>query len=246
MRYKYNLLTTFKAKPCDRTREYVECLRRNIDNPFIKKVFLFLETEDIAVEFKDLLPQVEVVSCKMRPNYGEMFELANNETGRAIIANGDIYFDKSLRALNRYDLKGVFIHLTRTECSPSQHPDFHKRKVGAGDAWIFDTPIKVFAKNVSLGIDFCDHVIADLAEKFGYNLQNPASSIHAWHLHRKRNRRTFVARAPSRANLREHYPWIGKKIVTVAFSHLSELPKLKKPLSPIGGKGHGPVIPHDK
>ena len=228
---KYNLLTTFRGVRCSRTNEYVECLSRNIDNPYIGKIVVFLDTNNVAYKIKKLLSHVEVISCKGHPTYGAMFEVANSETGRVIIANGDIYFDKTLRLLSLYDLENVFIHLTRRECNQSQNPNFFKNKIGAGDAWIFETPIKVFAKGIHMGSDFCDQVLAHLACEIGYDLHNPASEINAWHLHANRDGPHLKKyRAEMRNGLRKDFPWIGKKQVTAVLSKLEFLPKLKKPL----------------
>ena len=162
-------INLYKCKNDHRQQEILECLEKNICNPFI----------DVYVlnEGLDLPATVNQKFIDHRPTYNDYFDYANQIGGVKIIANNDIYFDESVKyienimdrecyALTRYNVGGGL------ECESG----------GSQDVWVFRSEINVDGDFYS-GKLGCDNRIAYEIDKAGYFVTNPAKTIKTHHNH---------------------------------------------------------------
>ena len=124
----------------------------------------------------------KIFSLTDRLTYKQIFELTKEYPDCInVIANSDIYFDETILyarfikqndcyALSRWDYKeNGTIELHNVSCSQ--------------DAWIFNGVANVNGGDFFLGLPGCDNRIAWEIQQSGYNVLNPAKTIHAIHLH---------------------------------------------------------------
>ena len=219
-----HLITTFfkgtYAK--ERFEEILSSLENNLGNDRISKVHVLWEDEDPRdhLRYADVLglskAQVDekLVTLKVerQPTYKELFEYSNSALGRGavgIIANGDIFFDDTLRCINPPDpssehfdkpkRKRPYFGLTRrhaSECgsdpdyAPKGPPgimDLCDRYIGSHDAFIYAHPIPTriteqldHKQNEGLGAE--NVVIWELNHN-GFRGFNPCDMVRANHLH---------------------------------------------------------------
>ncbi len=145
-----------------RNAELLECVRRN------KAIF------------------DEVVSLDGRPSYNDFF-IRINEVAKSgdisVVANSDIYFDSTAVHLDNLSADQCYA-LSRWEVKPDGTSEMYA-KDDSGDAWCFRgavKPMKVVA-DFPLGFCGCDNRASLLMEMAGYQVLNPAKTIHAMHLH---------------------------------------------------------------
>jgi hypothetical protein len=169
-----------EASP-ERAHEYEQCLWLNCKNAAIERVFVFLEDEEpIGVEHANL----ELVPHGGRLRYNDLFAYAGLYIREqvCIIANADIYFDRTLDLVQRFDLAGKFLCLARWEIDTNSHL-VKPAQSWSQDAWIFQTPIPRINADFELGRMKCDNRIAFEAREAGLQLLNPSHTVRAIHLH---------------------------------------------------------------
>jgi hypothetical protein len=183
------LVTTFYWDcHSDRRNEFLHCIRRNSSNPAIDQIHIFIEDDSDPTTLTAMLgappDNTRLMKWHRRITYREMFGYANdNFAGRnVIIANGDIFFDESLRRLVDYDLTGKLLCLSRWDVrSDGTAHLFHHP--ASQDAWIFRAPIRDFSCDFFPGRPACDNRLAWEAGQAGLVVLNPSRSIRACHLH---------------------------------------------------------------
>lgn len=184
------LLVGFYLDPsAARLREFLTCIERNAGNPRIAEVHVFVEQEIDPAHLVSLYPQlaspkVRLVVAGSRVTYHQFFDYANRELmgRRVIIANADIFLDRTLSRLDNYDLRGCLLCLCRWDL----HTDGSWRLFdfeSSQDAWIFQSPVPDFPCDFHLGIPGCDNRLAWEAEHAGLVVSNPSRSVRAYHLH---------------------------------------------------------------
>jgi hypothetical protein len=169
----------------DRQSEYDYCLDKNLNNPLIDNIFIFISKEDISNFYlqNDKLKLLEMV----RPTYAKVIETISEKTSINdvnIIINSDCYIDHDtsnlinhinvdeMWCMNKYDVVDGHFNLKFHDGSCSQ------------DAWIF----RGFPKNIQ-NIDFnfgtpgCDNRFAYESKSSGYILKNPSISLKIIHYH---------------------------------------------------------------
>ena len=172
---KINLFTAWYSSYRDEENE--ACLKANLLNPLINKIYLFCD------DGKQFLTNSKIVGIRVeqRPTYNDFFKVMNEvEPEISVIANSDIYFDKSLAcvkylsgnegfALSRWNVvKGGVVLYNRQDSQ---------------DTWIFKGEIKKVYADFEIGRLGCDNRIAYELEQAGYDVLNPALTIKANHLH---------------------------------------------------------------
>ena len=191
-----NLLVGFYADAAPgRTEEFVECLRRNTDNPLINTIRVFLEDPLPPAEAKARFPglahpKVHLVAHGRRLTFKRLFDYANLHLARAgaIIANADIYFDDTLALIEGDTIAGRMLCLSRWD-EVQEGVLRHLDRPDSQDAWIFEPPLPGFNCDFCLGKPGCDGRLAYEAERAGLTVSNPSRSLRARHLHRSSVRR---------------------------------------------------------
>jgi hypothetical protein len=172
-----------------RRAELSECLRRNLDNELLEEIHLFVEEPKGADELRATRPplaaeKVRLVEHGRRVTYRDLFDYANTRLGgrRVIVANADIYFDRTLARLDGYDLAGKLLCLSRWDIQGNGSSLFFEHPASQ-DAWVFLSPLPEFRCDFHLGLPGCDNRLVWEAARAGLALSNPGRSVRAHHLH---------------------------------------------------------------
>src|SRR6056297_2179586 len=165
--------TTFPVTNWVRSAEFREALRRNVDLDVIEEVHLLVEGDaDPGVES----PKIFSWPVNGRPVFDEFFSLARELTGKddiSVIANSDIYFDRSLGAAAEFLRRGECYCLSRWERGgnakfrPADRQD-------SQDVWIFRGPIRGnVVADFPIGVPRCDNRLLYELQTAGYMVRNP-------------------------------------------------------------------------
>jgi hypothetical protein len=176
-----NLFTSiYTDKSLIRQKELIYCLNKNIDNPHINKIYLFVDG------FVELPESDKLVTIEFqRPTYRDFFNLIDRTVASrediSIVANTDIYFNHTLNGLTLYERQ--CIALSRWDDKPGGLKLHNERF--SQDVWIFKGKMRnVNFCDFYLGIPGCDNRIAYELHSAGYAMFNPATRIQAIHYHR--------------------------------------------------------------
>jgi len=176
----YNVLNEERQKELD------FCIRKNISNPLINKVYIFL---DKKVDFYTTLPnKVHLINLD-RPTYASIIKYINSKDefkdSYNVISNTDIYFDHTISLLKKINMENTCVDLNRWDVQNDGSSIFLETK-GSQDVWIFKGKIKEELKNKSnfyLGRRCCDNVFLNNLMESGYRTVCPSYDIRAHHLH---------------------------------------------------------------
>lgn len=171
----------YKDKNPIRQKEMDLCLIMNIWNDHIEKIYVFAEAQFDYLND----PKVTVIPFR-RPTYSDFFNKANEvckPTDIAIFANTDIFFDDSIRLVDRIKDDQCFA-LSRYDYQKNGGVILHNEK-WSQDVWIFKGGVKkrIDVCAFYMGIPGCDNRIAYEIHKAGYSIRNPAYSIRCIHYH---------------------------------------------------------------
>jgi len=180
-----NLLTTYyDCGNEERHQEYIAALSKNLDNPYIDHIYLFLEDED-----RPSVPDQKItyIENSGRVTYNELFEFCNdNLSGQScIISNADIEFDETLGIIYNEDLRTHFLCLSRWQKKEDGSIEYH-READSQDCWIFKSPVPDLMTNECsffMGQPGCDNRVAFLGAKAGLLPTNPSPVIRPIHHH---------------------------------------------------------------
>jgi hypothetical protein len=190
----------YEPKDKIRKEEIETCLINNINNEDISKIYLFVEKEYKFINDLDSFKKQKLVliNTKDRLSFKQVFEYSNknivkkNKDVIVILANSDIYFDKTLKRLNNYNLNKKFLALTRIEKVDNKNNFIYfPMSEWSQDTWIWKNRINVTNKNVDyekdgiiLGFPGCDNTITNILDKSGYKVENKCKLINTFHLHK--------------------------------------------------------------
>ena len=155
----------------ERAAELQEAARRNVDSGLFDRLLYVTEEHRVPAG-------TEMVGVPHRPTYAEVFAIAADQAGPedvVVIANSDIYFDDTLRALVPHE--GQAFALARWE------PSGLRDRQDSQDVWVFKGPPRVQGANFWFGVPGCDNSVLHLMAKAGYTVSNPSRSVKAHHLH---------------------------------------------------------------
>lgn len=178
----------FKSSDNHRAKELDLCLQKNRANKHFDNVFLFTN----------------------RISYQEFFDQTKNYPNDInILANGDIYFDDSIKHTLNMRPRDCYA-LTRWELVKTEvisFEDRHREGMAQArhsqDAWIFRGAVSNVFGGFDLGIPGCDNRIAHEIYSAGYNISNPSLTIKAIHVHGS-DKRSY----PEGQNIPRPYKWI--------------------------------------
>lgn len=200
-----HIITTFFMGNYHKKRknEFLECLRRNLENPYVEAMHILWED----VNPRTLLPRNithKLVTSKIekQPTYFRLFSYVNQILKRgsiAIVTNADIYFDQSLKQLKFGPLTKDPSKSVRTAYALSRrHSDECGSKndwkstydlclhyIGSHDAFVFapPTPRRVLANSYHTQNNFgAENIIVwGFLWAGNYRVFNPCQRIHAFH-----------------------------------------------------------------
>lgn len=205
MSHSINLIMQFYIdKDNDRQREIKQTLYLNVNNNSINKIYLFNERiytdEELGVK-SDKIIQIDI---KNRLKFSNVFDLIeeHNINGYVAIANSDIFFDKSIENVWRYDLinKNIltlcryeFDGISRLrECSI-----FAEGRPDSQDAWIFHSEHNIPRQyrsvfDFEMGKPGCDNKLIYLFQILGYQCYNEPEIVKIYHNHNTPSRNYSV------------------------------------------------------
>ncbi len=146
-----------------RQKEINECFYKNINNPYINLI---------------------IINSQERLKYSYYFDLLNKISSSNdinVIANGDIYFDETIKLLENLDSE-TFFALSRWEVDRSNKIK-HFNRADSQDTWAWRGKSKLINNNFNIGVPGCDNRLAYEANKAGYKVRNPSLDIKTYHLH---------------------------------------------------------------
>ena len=174
-----------------RSKEIVECLKRNAECPYIDKIILLNEAKlELPVKSK----KVEQVVIGHRLNFKTVFKYISEHVPRdclVVIANSDIYLDSSWRLLWSVSMKDTFLGLLRwdEQENTKDAPKLFGPRDDSQDTWVVDSnSVKDRtwddkAMDIPFGQNGCDNVVAIEMLKQKFSVSNPCMSLVTHHLH---------------------------------------------------------------
>jgi len=190
------MLQFYISKDGERYEEIKECLSRNVNLKIFKKIYLLNERIYSDDELGIVSDSILQINIEKRLTYMEFIKHARKIKGFAVLSNGDIFFDESIKylmksvmrefrgvqCLRRYEYRG---EKNLMECK------HHINYESSQDCWIFhstqmDNPLKDY--NIELGTPGCDNKIADIFRQHNYTLLNNYTSIRIYHNHKSSKR----------------------------------------------------------
>jgi len=172
----------YDAQNPARQGELQECLRRNLGNPHLGQVWLWTCSGVAPGPDSKLLIHEE----NSPPTFMKLFERANTFCAPGdvvIIANSDIWFDDTAALVEQIGPNQCYA-LLRWECNGRLFSSSDgKPRPDSQDAWIFRAPIRPIGADFGLGRPRNDNALAYLLCRCGYDLRNPAKTIHIHHHH---------------------------------------------------------------
>ena len=192
------LITTYyKSINIARNKEIDKCLLKNIENKYIKKIYL-LNNE--IYDLHDLCKSNKIIQVKIsnddnynyRLKYCDAVKFINdNLKGNiCILANSDIYFDETLFKINRKIIHNNFFALLRYDEDNDGNKKIFTRhgqpRDDSQDCWIFQSPLNVNLKKIdfSFGTPGCDSIFATCVYEEGkLRISNPCYDIISIHVH---------------------------------------------------------------
>lgn len=181
----------YQTSHSERQQELDECLKRNIQNPYIERIYLL---NDKHYDLRHVDPygkaiQVEVTEeNKKRLRFDYAIQWINQKLygKRVILSNSDIYFDQTLLLLRNETFDRKAFALTRYDDNKLE------MVCDSQDSWIFRSPLLIPLNECqfTFGTLGCDNRLAYVIDQAGYQLTNPCLTIRSHHLHRS-NERTY-------------------------------------------------------
>ena len=176
----------YKVENKERQEELDFCVKKNISNPLVNKVYIFL---DKNIDFYTTTPKKVHLINLDRPTYASIIKYINSKDefkdSYNIISNTDLYFDHTISLLEKINMNNTCVVLNRWNLQNDGSSIFLETK-GSQDVWIFKGKIKEKLKDKSnfyLGKRCCDNVFLNNLMEVGYRTVCPSYDIRAHHLH---------------------------------------------------------------
>lgn len=173
-----------------RFEEFKFCIQKNLDNPVVKELVVWLEGEWADTAPLEFLrqPKVKLITANRRPTYANFFDLTTllKHDGQPVaICNTDVFFDETLALCETISPRTLYA-ITRLNWHPEGKFKTHLQgdgTQGSADSWVFRAPLTIPCSDILLGVIGCDSYIAQKAIHTAIRVVNPCHSVHVFHLH---------------------------------------------------------------
>lgn len=178
----------------ERQVEFEECLKKNVNNNYITKIYLLNEKIYSEEELGVSSDKIIQININNRLKFKDVFEYINahNIKGYNVIVNSDIFLDETIRNLFKSDIhinKKMYA-LLRYEYNlrePENTYLFGPRG-DSQDTWIIHSNFNIGKKeckifNFEFGIPGCDNKMTYLMSTLGYDVINDPYFIKTFHIH---------------------------------------------------------------
>lgn len=182
----------YKPPQAKRARELRKCLKRNIENPFVDKILLFMEDTNLEIP-DDPLRKILKVPLQRRITYWDCIQAVKTHIGTGhlvLFANTDIHIGGSWKDAWNTDLHDTCAALLRYEDAPDgSDPQLFGPRADSQDSWLFhsDSLLNRTWKQESLQIEFgkpgCDNAILVEFLRQKFRIVNPCMSLRTIHCH---------------------------------------------------------------
>jgi hypothetical protein len=181
----------FKCEKKERKKELDFCVKHNINNSSIDKIYLLLENEN-NLENWMINSKTEIVNVNKRMNFKDMFEFINGveKDDINIICNLDMFFDNNISLLKEKELDNVFIALTRWNIDVvAKKANFFNVNCSQ-DTWIWKGKVNLSELDLNFGFGEpgCDNAICGEFHEAGWKVINPSLDLKSYHLHQETTR----------------------------------------------------------
>lgn len=181
----------FKHSKPERRKELDYCVKKNISNPLIDKIYLLLENgKDVQMWMQN--DKVVIVDINKRMYFKDIFEYSNSVENNDvnIFCNLDIFFDNTLSILKDKNLDNTFLALTRWNIDTNTKKANLFNVSCSQDTWIWKGKIDLQVVDTELGIGQpgCDNTICGEFHNNGYLVLNPCLDVKTYHLHQETSR----------------------------------------------------------
>lgn len=177
----------FLASDRARQIELDLCVRKNIENAAVDRIFLFIDDGHLPPFAAD---KIVIKPIEGRLSYKRWldFTASLDEEHVAILANTDIYFDESV---SRFDeilaRRNRFVALSRVDLAGGKIAP-HPNPQWSQDVWAINSRSTITtelrkAADFGLGVPRCDNKIAYEFVVHGFDVVNPFPTIRAIHVH---------------------------------------------------------------
>ena len=184
----------FIHKDSKRQKEILETLTMNIHNESIDEIHLinerFYSEEELGSKSKKIK---QVVDSGTRLTYKDVMKYSMDYLDNAIVvlANSDIFFDRSISQCKTMDLTNAMICLSRYKLN-GRHLKNAQPEIFNGwsqDTWIWSSNTLFNDKelekcNFNLGKPGCDNRMAFLSSEMGLSVYNIPNVIKSYHHHK--------------------------------------------------------------
>jgi len=181
-----------------RNNEIRKCLKFNVQNPHINKIYLLNERIYTDSELGISSDKIIQIDWKTRLKFGDVFKYINDNkiTGYHVIINADIFLDSTIE-----NLKYSQMHSTKQSMALLRYEyahDLEESKIfgprfDSQDTWIFHSNFvpneqeqKIF--NFEFGKPGCDNKFIYLLNILGYEIINDPAFIKTYHVHHSEQR----------------------------------------------------------
>jgi hypothetical protein len=186
----------FLPRTEERITEIRDCLRRNVENAAVTRIYLLNEriytTEELGVA-SDKIVQVDV---SRRLRFSDVFDYIASESiaGYNVIVNSDIFVDETidhLRTTTLHTTKSMMA-LLRYEWNNGE-PNLFGPRMDSQDTWIVHSAhTPTASQRPAFAFEFgkpgCDNKLAYLFTILGYTIINDPALIRTYHAHREMTR----------------------------------------------------------
>ena len=186
----------------ERNKELRKCLRFNVENPHIDKIYLLNEKlyndEELGV-VSDKIDQRNIVN---RLKFKDVFEFVETEkiNGYIVTINADIFLDKTLNNLKKTEMS------SKKQIMAQLRFDYTNKKLGkcklfgpradSQDTWIFHSKFNPYKEsrifNFIFGQPGCDNRLIYLFSILGFEVFNQPHLVKTYHI-QKDNARNYGA-----------------------------------------------------
>uniref|UniRef100_A0A6C0DIW9 Glycosyltransferase n=1 Tax=viral metagenome TaxID=1070528 RepID=A0A6C0DIW9_9ZZZZ len=179
----------YKSPNKTRNKELQKCLRKNLENPYIDEILLFIEGKDVEVPVDKKIKQVPM---KSRLSYANCIDAIQKVVGPGklvVFANADIYLEKSWKAIWSVNMKDIFFALLRWEEVDGKEPTLFGPRNDSQDTWaihsdsVLNKTWNLDAFNIPFGKAGCDNAILVEFLRNKFKIINPAMSLKTIHVH---------------------------------------------------------------
>ena len=178
----------------ERQNEILKCLKLNVKNKYITKIYLLNESIYTDEELDISSNKIVQVDIKNRLKFKDVFDYINDQNiqGYNVIINSDIFFDKTIKRLFKSD-----IHLNKKSYALLRYEydeiDIKNSKLfgqrgDSQDTWIIHSNFSIGKKesrvfNFEFGKPGCDNKMIYLMTILGFEVLNDPEYIKSYHLH---------------------------------------------------------------